>query len=52
VRLHRLVGLWAGATLVVPVRPVGVGVEGLSADAYRMAAVAGHGAVGLEVHFP
>lgn len=52
VRLHRFVGLWAGVTLVVPVRRVGLGLEGLSTDAYRMAAVAGRGAVGLEVHFP
>lgn len=52
VRLHRLVGLWAGATLVVPVRRVGLGLEGLTSDAHRMAAVAGRGAVGLELHFP
>lgn len=52
VRLHRLVGLWAGATLVVPVRRVGLGLEGLTPDAYRMAAVTGRGAVGLELHFP
>jgi len=51
-RLHRLVALWAGATLVVPVRRAGLGVEGLSTDAHRMAVVAGRGAVGVEIHFP
>jgi hypothetical protein len=51
-RLHRLVGLWLGATLVVPVFRVGLGVEGLDDDAHRMAAVAGRGALGVEIRFP
>jgi hypothetical protein len=51
-RLHRRVGLWAGATLIVPVRRVGLGLEGLPTDAHRMAAVAGRGALGVEIYFP
>jgi hypothetical protein len=53
-RLHRLVGLWLGATAVVPVLRVGLGLEGLpdDTDAHRMAPVTGRGALGIEVHFP
>lgn len=51
-RLARFVGLWVGASVVVPLRQLGFSVTGLERDAYRASPVAGRGALGLELLLP
>ncbi|MCA9712581.1 MAG: hypothetical protein KDK70_42525, partial [Myxococcales bacterium] len=51
-RVHRRVGIWAGGSLVVPLRRPGFQLRDQLEEAYRVAPVAGRGTLGVELSFP
>ncbi len=51
IRVSPRIGVWLGGSLVVPLRRPGFVLEGATEEAYRVPALSGRGALGVEFHF-
>lgn len=51
-RVHPRVSVWVGGSLVVPLSRPGFQLQGQPTEAYRVPAVSGRGALGVELHMP
>lgn len=51
-RVHPRFSVWAGGSLVVPLRRPGFTLQGQTGDTYRAPVISGRGALGVELRFP